>query len=109
MLQYQPWEAGWRSRVFFAAGATGRTISTIKSKNAEVFQNGEVQRNEIAVTPARRTLVGGSFGVGFRVIDDYNIKTTPEIRYTYWSGRMFGSDSTRSPKNQIEIGIGFTF
>jgi len=53
--------------------------------------------------------VGGVAGFGFRFIDDYNIKVTPEFRYTRWLRSAFSLDSTQSPKNQIEVGFGLTF
>jgi hypothetical protein len=53
-------------------------------------------------------LVGGTVGVGLRFIDEFNIKVTPEVRYTRWNGMTMNQDSTRSPRNQLEVGIGFS-
>jgi hypothetical protein len=53
-------------------------------------------------------LIGATVGVGFRFVDEFNIKVTPEIRYTRWNGMTFAQDSTRSPRNQLEVGIGFS-
>ena len=57
---------------------------------------------------AKRLLIGATVGAGFRFIDEFNIKVTPEIRYTRWNGTTFNQDSTRSPRNQLEVGIGFS-
>jgi hypothetical protein len=53
-------------------------------------------------------LVGATVGVGFRFVDEFNIKVTPEVRFTRWNGATFNQDSTRSPRNQLEVGIGFS-
>jgi hypothetical protein len=46
--------------------------------------------------------------MGFRFVDEFNIKVTPEVRYTRWNGETFNSSSTHSPRNQLEVGIAFT-
>jgi hypothetical protein len=102
-------EEGLLARLYLAAGATVRNINTIRTNLTTVFPNTSTTTDLTHVQPSRRNLVGAVVGLGFRFIDDYNIKTTPEIRYPRWAGQTFGSDSTRSPRNQIEFGIGFTF
>ena len=56
----------------------------------------------------KRTLLGATVGAGFRFVDEFNIKVTPEIRFTRWNGPTFNQDSTLSPRNQLEVGIGFS-
>jgi hypothetical protein len=48
-------------------------------------------------------------GMGLRLVDDFNIKLSPELRYTRWMGATFDSESTRSRRNQLEVGIALTF
>jgi len=110
MLQYQGFGSeGLRSHLYLAFGGVVRNVSTIKTSTETVFQNGDKATGTASVLPSKRNLIGATVGLGFRFIDDFNIKTTPEIRYTRWAGNTFGSDSTQSPRSQLEIGIGFTF
>jgi len=100
--------SGGLSRLWVAGGVVGRNISTIRTNNEIKNADGSGSSNRFATQPARRNLLGAVVGVGFRFIDDFNTKVTPEVRYTRWSGATFSLDSTRSPKNQLEVGIGFT-
>jgi hypothetical protein len=100
--------SGFLSRMLFSVGVTGRTVSRIRTTNTITFTDSTKSVNYTGAQPARRNTVGAVVGIGFRVIDDFRIKTTPEIRFTRWAGSTFGSDSTRSPRNQLEIGITFT-
>lgn len=100
--------SGVVSRLWVAGGVVGRKISTIRTNNQITNADGSSTSNRIVTQPARRNLLGAVVGMGFRFIDEFNIKVTPEIRYTRWSGAIFSVDSTRSPKNQFEVGIGFT-
>jgi hypothetical protein len=64
--------------------------------------------NTIPAPVSKRLLVGATVGMGLRFIDEFNIKVTPEVRYTRWNGMTFNQDSTHSPRNQLEVGIGFS-
>jgi hypothetical protein len=97
------------SKVFVAAGVTGRTVSSIKTTLLTTFPDTSTATTNPATRPSRRTLLGGVAGIGYRVTDDFNINWTPEVRYTRWAGSTFGSDSTVSPRNQLEVGLGITF
>jgi len=109
MLHYRGLRSsGALSRLWVAGGVVGRNVSSIRTNNEIKNADGSSTSNRIETQPARRNLLGAAVGVGFRFIDDFNIKVTPEVRYTRWSGAIFSLDSTRSPKNQLEVGIGFT-
>ena len=97
------------SRIYLAAGATARTVTRIRSATVTTYPDTSTITTTGLVVPSRRNLVGAVVGIGFRIVDDFNMKTTPEIRYTRWSGSTFGTDSTQSPRNQLEVGLGFTF
>lgn len=109
LLHYRPSRGALFSRMFFSAGPTVRYAAHIRSFLTTISPDDVTTTNSLAVSPSKRTLVGATIGLGFRVVDDFNIKTTPEIRYTRWAGSTFSQDSTISPRNQIEVGIGFTF
>ncbi|MFI5338084.1 MAG: hypothetical protein ACHQ5A_14945, partial [Opitutales bacterium] len=101
--------AGPLSRLYLAAGATVRTVTSIRSSTLTTYPDTSTGTSAAVSAPSRRNLLGAVVGVGFRIVDDFNMKTTPEIRYTRWAGSTFGSDSTLSPRNQLEVGLGFTF
>lgn len=100
--------SGLLSHLYVAGGLTGRTVSRIRTTNQITNPDGSSATNHFSAQPARRNLLGGVVGLGFRFIDEFNIKVTPEIRYIRWRGASFSADTTRSPKDQLEFGIGFT-
>ena len=108
LLQRNVRSTGFLSHVYLAGGATARLISTVHTTTNITFADATKGNNSSAAPVSKRLLVGGTVGVGFRFVDEFNIKVTPEVRYTRWNGSTFNQDSTRSPRNQLEIGIGFS-
>jgi hypothetical protein len=102
-------KGGAGSRFYVAGGVAFRLVTNVRTRNDISYSNGTSEVNYDTAQPARRHTFGGVAGIGFRFIDDFNIKVTPEIRYTRWIRSVFSADSTQSPKNQIEIGFGLTF
>ncbi len=100
--------SGWASHLYLSAGATARNASSVRTTDNITNADGTAANDQIRALIARRTLIGATVGVGFRFIDEFNIKVTPEVRYTRWNGATFNQDSTQSPRNQLEVGIGFT-
>jgi hypothetical protein len=101
--------AGLLSHAFVEGGWALRTVSSIATGNETVFSDGTTGYNENRAQPAVRNLRGMVGGAGFRFVDAFGVKVTPQARYTYWSGESFQADSTRSRRNQFEIGIGLSF
>lgn len=99
--------SGPLSYVWVGAGVAGRTVSAIRTKAEIKRPDGSSTVEYTAATPSRRTLAGVVVAVGLRFVDDLNIKVTPEIRFTRWSGATFSSFTTRSPRNQLEFGVSF--
>jgi hypothetical protein len=97
------------SRFYVACGAALRTVSGVSTTNKVAYSDGSSVTDYSRAQPTRRNVVGVVAGVGLRFIDDYQNKVTPEIRYTRWFGQSFGTDSTQSPRNQIELNVGLTF
>jgi hypothetical protein len=109
MVHYQPARtSSLLGHFYVAAGATFRTVSNIKTNNDITNTDATTATNTIAAQPSRRSLLGAVVGLGFRFVDDYNFKVTPEVRYTRWSGATFGLNSAQSPRDQLEIGIALT-
>lgn len=110
MLHYGGFRGkGPASRLYLGAGATYRIVTNIRTTNDITYSNGSNEINYYQAQPSHRQTVGAVAGIGFRFVDEYSIKITPEVRYTRWLRPVFSLDSTQSPKNQIEVGLGFTF
>jgi hypothetical protein len=100
--------SGFLSHLYFSGGATARLVTTVRTTNNITYADATVGNNQFRAPVAHRTLVGATVGAGLRFIDEFNIKVTPEVRYTRWNDMTFNLDSTKSPRNQLEIGIGFS-
>ncbi len=102
-------ESGPLARVYVAIGAAVRTVVNVKSTLQTTFPDTSSTTTTPAAPLSKRNMLGGVVGIGLRIVDDFNINWTPEVRYTRWAGSTFATDSTLSPRNQLEIGLGFTF
>jgi len=100
--------SGPLSHLWISGGLALRTISSIRTSSETKNPDGSGSSSFAAVQPSHRNLIGAVIGVGLRFIDEFNIKVTPEIRYTRWSTATFAAETTRSPRGQLEISIGFT-
>jgi hypothetical protein len=101
--------SGLLSKAFVCGGAALRTVANVRTTNEVDYPDGSNSYDEIPTLPDKRNVVGTVLGVGLRFTDDFNIKVTPEVRYTHWFGSNFNSDSTLIRKQQIEVGLGLTF
>ena len=109
LLQYSGFGRGAWSGFYLTGGAALRTVTGVQSSILTTYPDASTSTSQETTPPSRRNVIGGVIGAGFHIVDDFNIHWTPEIRYTRWAGSTFGSDSTISPRNQIEVGMGFTF
>jgi hypothetical protein len=100
---------GIASRLSLGVGAAYRIVTNVRTENDYAYSDGTSAIDYSQTRPANRQTVGAVAGIGFRFVDEYNIKVTPEVRYTRWLRPVFSLDSTQSPKNQIEVGLGLTF
>lgn len=99
---------GFLSHFYLVAGPSVRWTSTVHTTNNITNADGTAEANHNAAALNKRILFGGTVGAGFRFMDDFKIKVSPEIRYTRWNGMSFAQDSTRSPRNQLEISLTVT-
>jgi len=99
---------GILSHRYLSGGATARNVSAVRTTNNSTNADGTLANNQIQAVISKRTLIGGTVGIGFRFVDEFNIKVTPEVRYTRWNAETFSLNSTQSPRNQLEVGIGFS-
>lgn len=102
-------ETGFLSHLYFAGGGAIRSVAHIDTSNQTTNPDGSTSSNNIPAVPSARNLPGAVGAVGMRFVDDFGVKLTPELRYTRWLGATFNSDSTRSRRDEIVIGIALTF
>ncbi len=96
-------------RMFVSIGGVYRHVGHIRTGNETTYSDGTTDYNETPVKSVRTNLFGASAGLGFRFVDQFGIKVTPEVRYTRWFGNTFSAISTRSEPGQLEAIIGLTF
>jgi hypothetical protein len=107
MLQFRPAAPrGILKNIYFAGGGALRTISNISTYTSTTAS--DTTSSNPAPT-SKKNLLGIVAAIGFRLIDDVHINVTPEIRMIRWQGHTFSSDSTQSPRTQLEAGFAFTF
>src|SRR5258708_7716165 len=101
-------ESGLMSKLYFAGGGVVRNVSHIQTSNQTNFPDGATASNNTPAVPSARNLPGNLVAMGLRLVDDFNIKVTPELRFTRWMGATFASDSTRTRKDELVVGIPLT-
>jgi hypothetical protein len=110
MVRYQGFRRrGVLSKMYGAGGVVMRKTSNIRTSNETVNPDATTAYNEYRAVPAHRTVMGAVAGLGFRFVDDYHLKVSPEARYTFWREPSFDSESTHSRRGQLEVGIAITF
>jgi len=102
-------ESGFRSKIYFAGGGAVRKVSHIQTNNQTTLPDGSTASNNTPTTPSERNLPGAVIGVGLRLVDDFNLKLRPELRFARWMGETFDSESTRTRRDELAVGIALTF
>ncbi len=97
------------SHGFVEAGAIVRQLTTVRSGNDTLDSDNSTAYNEIPTKANHSTVEGAAVGLGFRFVDELNLKVMPEVRYILWSGPTFESQSTLSRTRQLEVGLSFVF
>jgi hypothetical protein len=100
---------GVRSKLYFAGGAVVRNVSHIQTTNQMTFPDGSTASNNTPALSSARNLPGAVVGVGLRLLDDFNLKLSPELRFAHWMGATFASDSTRTRRDELVVGVALTF
>jgi hypothetical protein len=100
---------GWYSKAYILGGIDYRRVVRLRTTNTYNYADGVVVADRNPVTPNKPSQVGWVVGVGLRFVDDFNLKTMPEVRFVRWTSPTFQGMSYRSSQNQIEVGIGFSF
>jgi hypothetical protein len=104
-----PHGLGWLSQTYALGGLSYRHVSNIRTGTATTFPDGSTSYNEIPVAPGHRNLIGATGGLGYKLFEYGKFKSTTEARYTRWFGYTFQGPAYQSLKNQVEIGLSFTY
>jgi hypothetical protein len=97
------------SHGFVEAGAIVRQLTTVRSGDDTLDSDNSTAYNEIPTKANHSIVEGAVVGLGFRFVDELNLKVMPEVRYILWSGPIFESQSTLSRTRQLEVGLSFVF
>jgi hypothetical protein len=108
LLRYGGYGGGLFGKLFLTGGPVIRRTSKVSASNV-ITKGSDIASNDAAPSPSKRSVYGAAVGLGFRLVDDFNIKVTPEVRYVKWSGSAFDTEAVHSRKRQLEAGIAFTF
>jgi hypothetical protein len=100
---------GWLAQTFLIGGGAYRHVSNIRTGTSTTLPDGSTSYNEIPVAPNNRNLLGVVGGVGYKLFEYGKFKAMGEVRYTRWSGYTFKGPAYESQKNQLEIGLSFTY
>lgn len=100
---------GWISQTFLIGGGTFRHVANIRTGTSTSLPDGSTSYNEVPVTPQNRNTVGLVGGVGYKLFEYGKFKAMGEARYTRWFGYTFQGPAYESQKNQLEIGLSFTY
>jgi hypothetical protein len=100
---------GWLSQTFLIGGGAYRHVSNIRTGTSTSLPDGSTAYNEIPVAPNHNNLLGLVGGVGYKLFEYGKFKAMGEARYTRWFGYTFQGPAYESQKNQLEIGLSFTY
>lgn len=92
-------------RFFWELGGNVRrasNISTLASVNGGCC-------DERPNLPGNKISLGAAGGAGMHLIDDFGIRVTPQVRYTYWLQRAIDTRPVRSNPHQVEFVLGVSF
>jgi hypothetical protein len=97
------------SHGFVEGGAIVRQLTAVRSGNDTLDSDNSMAYNEIPTKANNSTVEGAVVGLGFHFVDEFNLKVMPEVRYIFWSGPTFESQSTLSRTRQLEVGLSLVF
>ena len=97
------------SRSYVSGGVALRHVGRVRTGTGYAYADGTTDYNEVPAVPNRSNQVGLVVGAGLRFIDSFNIKLTPEVRFTRWLGTTFQGIAYRSAANQVQAGVGISF
>jgi hypothetical protein len=99
----------WLSQTYVLGGGTYRHVSNIRTGTSTSLPDGSTEYNEIPAAPLHNNLIGAVGGLGYRLFEYGKFRTLFEVRYTRWFEETFAGSAYKSNKNQVEMGLSFTY
>jgi hypothetical protein len=114
MLRYSGLRSGWLlSKMYAAGGESYRRVNHVHTTTDYLHQVPSAtagSSSSSAPVPLGHSAMNGAVvAVGLRLIDDFNIRVTPEVRYTRWEGHVLSGAYTVSRRDQLDVGVALTF
>jgi hypothetical protein len=95
-------------RWFIEGGPTMRLTQQVRTARATQALSGPLTNDNIPLR-AKKNTTGATIGIGGQLIDDFGIRTAPQVRYTYWFNKPFDDYHGRTRGSQIEVLLTFSF
>ena len=109
LIHKAPHGLGWAKDAYVFGGGTYRYISNIRTGTSTSFPDSSTSYNETPIKPDHRNMIGVGGGVGYRLFEYGKFKSLLEARYTRWFQNTFQGPAYESQKNQLEIGLTFSY
>lgn len=97
------------SHVFVEGGGAMRVLSNIKSSTTMTYSDSTTSTSNAPVHAHKQTTAGVVGGAGLRFTDELGIHVAPEVRYTHWFDSNIVEQRINFPKDQVEVGLSFSF
>ncbi len=104
-----PRSMAWLSQTYLIGGGAYRHVSNVRTGTSTSLPDGSTSYNETPVAPQHNNLLGVIGGVGYKLFEYGKFKAMGEVRYTRWFSNTFQGPAYASQKNQLEIGLSFTY
>ena len=95
-------------RWFIEGGPIMRLTGKVRTERGIVPPTGPQVKDNIPLE-FRKNTTGATIGVGGQLIDDFGIRSIPEVRYTYWFNKPFDSVHGRTRGTQLEFLLTLSF
>ena len=95
-------------RWFLEGGPTMRLTQQVRTKRLTRPPTGSAIEDNIPLAFKKNTM-GATIGIGGQLIDDFGIRSIPQVRYTYWFNKPFDDIHGRTRGSQIEALVTFSF
>jgi hypothetical protein len=109
LAHYAFWQPKKRMKLFVDAGVTARYVRSVRTATETDDAKAKTCCSDAPVKPAHNPAAGFVGGVGLRMLDEFGLKMTPEVRYTRWKTDAFVGSRAQTQKQQLEILFGITF
>lgn len=98
------------TRAFFGFGGSVRRVFGIQTSIESTNKAGDKTCCDTTpAVPNNSTVVGATAGFGVQFIDDFGIRSVPEVRYTRWMNQVFQNNHMHTRQDQLEFIISFGF